>query len=90
MKIERVYKRFQPEVNMYHRQLAATRIIATLTLSALILSASLSVAQTAQPRRAPGVPYVPTTEEAVQAMLKLAGVRKIVPELVFMLCRISE
>src|SRR5437016_9382270 len=30
----------------------------------------------AQARRAPEVPYVPTTEEAVQAMLKLADVKK--------------
>ena len=33
-------------------------------------------AQDAQPTRQPDVPYVPTTEEAVQAMLKLAGVKK--------------
>jgi SAM-dependent methyltransferase len=55
---------------MHHRQLAATTFI-----SALILSASISVAQTKQPRRAPDVPYVPTTSEAVQAMLKLADVK---------------
>ena len=33
-------------------------------------------AQTAQPRRDPDVPYVPSTEPAVEAMLKLAGVKK--------------
>jgi SAM-dependent methyltransferase len=33
-------------------------------------------AQNAKPRREPDVPYVPTTEAAVQAMLKLAGVKK--------------
>ena len=33
-------------------------------------------AQDAKPRREPDVPYVPTTEAAVQAMLKLAGVKK--------------
>lgn len=38
--------------------------------------ASLLVGQTAQPKRAPDVPYVPTTEPAVEAMLKLAGVKK--------------
>src|SRR5215831_395566 len=41
-----------------------------------MLSASLAAAQTAQPRREPDVPYVPTTDEAVQAMLKLADVKK--------------
>jgi ribosomal protein L11 methylase PrmA len=30
----------------------------------------------AQPGRKPDVPFVPTTEEAVEAMLKLAGVKK--------------
>jgi ubiquinone/menaquinone biosynthesis C-methylase UbiE len=33
-------------------------------------------AQTAKPKRQPDVPYVPTTEEAVKAMLKLANVKK--------------
>jgi SAM-dependent methyltransferase len=33
-------------------------------------------AQSATPRRSPDVPYVPTTEAAVEAMLKLAGVKK--------------
>jgi len=45
----------------------------------LVAAAVLSVtvaAQTPQPRRAPDVPFVPTTEEAVQAMLKLADVKK--------------
>ena len=35
---------------------------------------SLAVAQ--EPKRAPDVPFVPTTDEAVQAMLKLAGVKQ--------------
>jgi SAM-dependent methyltransferase len=43
---------------------------------AAALSIATAAAQTAQPRRAPDVPYVPTTEEAVQAMLKLANVKK--------------
>jgi predicted RNA methylase len=43
-------------------------------LSALVL-AFLVVAQTAQPKHEPDVPYVPTTEEAVKAMLKLADVK---------------
>ena len=39
-------------------------------------AAAAAIGQTPQPRRAPDVPYVPTTEEAVQAMLKLADVQK--------------
>jgi len=35
-----------------------------------------SMAAYAQPGRKPDVPFVPTTEEAVEAMLKLAGVKK--------------
>jgi SAM-dependent methyltransferase len=45
------------------------------SLSAVVLFASLTVAQTAQPKHEPDVPYVPTTEEAVKAMLKLADVK---------------
>jgi SAM-dependent methyltransferase len=44
--------------------------------AALLLLASLAVAQTSQPKRDPDVPYVPTTEEAVKAMLKLADVKQ--------------
>jgi SAM-dependent methyltransferase len=50
--------------------------IACSYLAAAILSVSLSFAQNNRPRREPDVPYIPTTEEAVQAMLKLAGVTK--------------
>jgi SAM-dependent methyltransferase len=39
-----------------------------------LLSITALEAQSSQPRREPDVPYVPTTEAAVQAMLKLAGV----------------
>jgi len=42
---------------------------------AFLIFASVAAAQTAEQRK-PDVPYVPTTEEAVQAMLKLAGVTK--------------
>ena len=42
----------------------------------LVLFTSLAVAQTSPPKHQLDVPYVPTTEEAVKAMLKLAGVRK--------------
>jgi SAM-dependent methyltransferase len=41
-----------------------------------ILFASLAVAQTPAPKRTPDVVFVPTTDEAVQAMLKLADVKK--------------
>ena len=44
-------------------------------LAALLVALTLA-AQTPQPRRPPDVPFVPTTDEAVQAMLKLAGVTK--------------
>jgi len=45
-------------------------------LVAALLFAAAAWSQTAQPRRAPDVPCVPTTDEAVQAMLKLADVTK--------------
>jgi len=41
-----------------------------------ILSIAVVAAQTPKPARDPDVPYVPTTEPAVQAMLKLANVKK--------------
>src|SRR5260370_16044621 len=41
-----------------------------------LLSIAALAAQTPQPKRAPDVPFVPTTEAAVQEMLKLAGVKK--------------
>src|ERR1700687_4101114 len=41
-----------------------------------MLSATVLAALSAQTRREPDVPYVPTTEEAVKAMLKLADVKK--------------
>jgi SAM-dependent methyltransferase len=40
------------------------------------LTAGLLAGQDAKPKRDPDVPFVPTTEEAVAAMLKLAGVQK--------------
>jgi SAM-dependent methyltransferase len=43
-------------------------VVALLSITAL--------AQNPKPKREPDVPYVPTTEAAVQAMLKLAGVKK--------------
>jgi SAM-dependent methyltransferase len=41
-----------------------------------ILFTGLGSAQQNQPRHAPDVPFVPTTPEAVQAMLKLANIQK--------------
>src|SRR5260221_11229011 len=41
-----------------------------------VMSITAAAAQTAQPKRQPDVPYVPTTEEAVKAMLKLADLKK--------------
>ena len=44
-------------------------------LAALVLFTSLADAQTSQPKHQLDVPYVPTTDEAVKAMLKLADVK---------------
>jgi SAM-dependent methyltransferase len=41
----------------------------------LFLFTSLAIAQTSRPKHQVDVPYVPTTEEAVKAMLKLADVK---------------
>ncbi len=45
-------------------------------IAAAVLSVMTAAAQDAKPKREPDVPFVPTTEEAVQAMLKLADVKK--------------
>jgi len=44
------------------------------SLAAAILMISGAAAQAQQPKQAPEVPYLPTTQVAVEAMLKLAGV----------------
>ena len=46
------------------------------SLGLLLLLTSLAGAQSSQPKRDADVPYVPTTYEAVKAMLKLAEVKK--------------
>ncbi|HAX44179.1 MAG TPA: class I SAM-dependent methyltransferase [Bryobacteraceae bacterium] len=51
-----------------------TRGTALKLILAVVLMAVAAAAQTATPTRAPDVPYVPTTEPAVEAMLKLAKV----------------
>ena len=45
------------------------------SFASLVLLTSLAVAQTRQSKHQLDVPYVPTTEEAVKAMLKLAEVK---------------
>src|ERR1700726_5250491 len=45
------------------------------SLALLFLFTSLAIAQTSHPKHQVDVPYVPTTEEAVKAMLKLADVK---------------
>jgi len=50
--------------------------IGVRSFAALVLFAAFSAAQTSQPKHQLDVPYVPTTEEAVTAMLKLADVKK--------------
>jgi precorrin-6B methylase 2 len=52
------------------------RTVPCSCLVAATLFATAAAAQNAQPRREPDVPFVPTTEEAVAAMLKLADVKK--------------
>jgi SAM-dependent methyltransferase len=53
-----------------------TSLCSSFALAAMLFGSVAAPAQTAQPARQPDVPYVPTTEAAVQEMLKLAGVKK--------------
>lgn len=46
------------------------------SLALLLFFTPFAAAQTSQPKHQLDVPYVPTTEEAVKAMLKLAEVKK--------------
>jgi len=45
-------------------------------LAATLAVSAVSAQTTTKPSRTPDVPYVPTTEQAVQAMLKLADLKK--------------
>src|SRR3954470_10553925 len=45
-------------------------------MAVAILSLTILAGQNARLQRVPDVPFVPTTEEAVEAMLKLADVKK--------------
>lgn len=49
--------------------------LAVCSFSLPVLFASFAVAQVRQPKHQVDVPYVPTTDEAVKAMLKLADVK---------------
>lgn len=52
------------------------RFMTTRLLPLLLTVALTAAAQEAKPHRSPDVPYVPTTEPAVEEMLKLARVTK--------------
>ena len=49
--------------------------VTVCSFAVLVLFTSLAISQTRQPAHQLDVPYVPTTEEAVKAMLKLADVK---------------
>jgi len=53
-------------------QLSQSRFVLPIVLAISVAA----FGQEAKPRRSPDVPFVPTTEEAVKEMLKLAGVTK--------------
>jgi SAM-dependent methyltransferase len=52
------------------------KVTAYAGFAVFVLGVSLAAAQSSQQRRQFDVPYVPTTEDAVRAMLKLADVQK--------------
>mgnify|MGYP000962571349 FL=1 len=52
-----------------------TRKTFASALFASLLLVSSAFAQEAKPKKDPDVPYVPTTERAVEEMLKLANVK---------------
>jgi SAM-dependent methyltransferase len=52
------------------------RLISPSLALVALLSVNALAAQSAKPLRSPDVPYVPTTEKAVEEMLKLANVQK--------------
>jgi hypothetical protein len=51
---------------------------ACASFAVLVLGVSLAAAQSSERKRQFDVPYVPTTEEAVRAMLKLADVKTLI------------
>jgi SAM-dependent methyltransferase len=60
---------------MQFRKTAVSFLPISVLPISLLTAGAILWAQTAQPQRALDVPYVPTTEEAVAAMLKLADVK---------------
>ena len=61
---------------MKSRTLRALAFVLWSSLVFTALSSALIAGQSVQPRRKPDVAYVPTTNEAIAAMLKLADVKK--------------
>src|SRR5215472_9139832 len=55
--------------------MAARRVTRNVACAALVLWVS-AAAQTTQTKHAPDVPYVPTASESLEAMLKLADVKR--------------
>jgi SAM-dependent methyltransferase len=53
-----------------------SRFLLRLGLAISLAAFAAPAAEESTPRRRPDVPYVPSTEEAVQAMLKMAEVKK--------------
>lgn len=68
--LQLMYSQKTRDLTMTHSK---TRLSATLLMTALL--AASAFAQDAKPKRDPDVPYVPTTERAVEEMLKLAAVK---------------
>jgi len=60
---------------MVERKLLS-RFLLRLGLAISLAAFAAPAAEESTPRRRPDVPYVPSTEEAVQAMLKMAEVKK--------------
>src|SRR6476620_12639987 len=78
--VKRVTVCFCPALRYLGRpEVTAMQVSNRLVPSCLLLTVftvSIAAAQSTEQRRKPDVPYVPTTDEAVQAMLKLADVKK--------------
>lgn len=62
------------ELEVYNETMTITKLGSYIVAG--MLSMAFAAAQTPKPARTPDVPYVPTTEKAVQEMLKLANVQK--------------
>ena len=62
------------ELEVYNETMTITKLGSYIVAG--MLSMAFAVAQSPKPARTPDVPYVPTTDKAVEAMLKLADVKK--------------